>query len=487
MADFTIFRGSTRAWLKIKPSDPFGPYVRTFTKHLLTEREFNKRFRCYIETRRYSHYDPYESRLYIPVGFVERLVDHIEQAGMSADVFPENPEEGRDITLTMNPKWQDRPWQTGAIEYLINGGEPRRGLQFQPGKGKTYCAIKAIVGIGKAAIVIVPGLVEQWEASFKEQTDIGNDLYIIRGFQSVNALVQCDWKPKVMLCSIDTIRMFVNQQGNFASLGMSFEQFLQRYEIGVKVMDEVHLNFHALTQIDLRTNVQHNIYLTATFTSGNPDTRRIFDVVYPSIMRYGAEDYKRYVNVTFYRYYGEVLEKKVVRSKGYSHARYEYEIFKKPNRFKNYMEKVIVPVVNSHYINLKNPGEKCLLFFSTIEMVNLVADYLQKEYPQLVISKYIGGSSEEALGEGVDIIITTPKSAGVGTDIACLRTAINTISEKAPTAVEQKRGRLRELKNGATPEYVDLFDGNLECHIRHWKERSWIHRSRAKAYSEYEI
>ena len=486
MADFTIYQGTTHSYITIRPSDPFGPFVRSFTQGVLAEHEFVPRIRRVITTRKYSDYDVKTSRLYIPVEYTSYLVDHITSAGLTVDIVPIVPIEGRDIKLKINRKWKDKDYQTPAIEYLARDTAPRRGLQFQPGKGKTYCAIRAIVELGKTAIVIVPGLVEQWEHSFKEITNVGSKLNVIRGFKSILALTQCNFKPDILLCSIDTVRAYIKFEDNYQTLPYNFSQFLDHYGVGTKVMDEVHLNFHALTMIDLNANVKNNIYLTATFTSANRDTRKIFNVVFPDTMRYGAMDYERYVNVTIYRYYGEVLERKVIKAKGYSHARYEGEILKKESKFLRYMDEVIRPLIDSHYINLRNPGEKCLLFFSTLEMVHHVKKYLDRVYPKLIINEYIGGVDDDALDK-VDIILTTPKSAGCGTDIKMLRTAINTISELSPTSVEQKRGRLRKLPNGVTPEYVDIFDGNIVRHCEHIKSRSLIHKNRCLSYKEYTI
>ena len=81
MADFTIYQGTTHSYITIRPSDPFGPFVRSFTQGVLAEHEFVPRIRRVITTRKYSDYDVKTSRLYIPVEYTSYLVDHITSAG----------------------------------------------------------------------------------------------------------------------------------------------------------------------------------------------------------------------------------------------------------------------------------------------------------------------------------------------------------------------------------------------------------------------
>ena len=356
--------------------------------------------------------------------------------------------------------------------------------------GKSYVANRAWVSLGKATMIVVAGFVDQWTKVILEQTNVGNKMYVVQGFESLGNLLLSNFKPDVIVWSLATLRAYVYNNENYQDLPVNYEQFLVKYGIGTKIFDEVHLNFHALTQVDLCSNVANNIYLTATFTSANKSTKRIFDKIYPVEMRFGAHDQDRYVAAYFYLWNSDVSEKKCVVMRGYNHTRYEAQLMKKETRFVDFMERVIIPLIRQHYLSIKRPGQKLLIFFATIVMIEKVLDYLTNHLEgDLVINKFVMGVHNRVLDES-DIIVSTHKSCGTARDIKQLRTVINTISCKAETIVSQALGRLRKLKDeaaGDIPVYVDICDGNQSSHMRHYKDRSDIYKHKCLTYDEYRI
>lgn len=355
--------------------------------------------------------------------------------------------------------------------------------------GKTHCAIRALSNLGVASMVVASGLVEQWYESLEKYlpNKSPKDIYIIKGYKTLEQLLGTDIFPKVIVCSLETLRLYVGKQGNYKDIYVSYPEFLKKYGIGCKIFDEVHKNFHAITMMDLYSNIKNNIYLTATFASSNSGVRRIFNTVFPQAMRFGAETYNRYVDIYFCAFKGCVIEKRVVRMRGYSHARYEYEYLRKPNNMTFFVMEVLKPLIENHFLVKRTKSQKCLIFFATIQFINVVLEMLRREYPDLNILPYIGESPDSHLDDGVDIILSTHKSCGTGTDIKNLRTVINTVSVKAvDTLVKQILGRLRVL-DGCTPIMVDMFDINLSSHFRHYKDRSTLYKQLGKSYHEYSV
>jgi len=486
-ATIPVYVGYTHAAIVIPPDHPKGHYIGDLVRRSLTEHTWDPRRRRIFEVRKFCYYDYETSSLRIPIGFLNIFSERLHELGIDTEQrkLPDYPI--RSINLKMNPKFTDRPHQVDAIRYLSDPSTPRRGLSLQPGAGKTYSATKAIANLKHAAIIVVAGLVEQWVKSIREQTNAEDEVYVLKEHRSLEMLMGSDWKPSVFVASLATMRLFMGAKGNYAELPMDFKEFFKHYGIGTKVYDEVHRDFHATTMMDLYTNVPNNIYLTATFTQSGAECRRIFDIIYPTSMRFGEDRYKQYVTVFMYGYHGEVLERKVVTNRGYMHARYEAQLMKTERKFQRYVEMVIKPRIDSHYINVRKKNQKLLIFVSTIQMLQKLKQELEKYYPSLVIKEYVGGSPESNLADGVDIIITVPQKGGTGLDIKNLKTAYNTISTKAPTQIEQWLGRLRELNPGESLIYVDQYDLNLESHQRHVYERREILKRKARDYHEHVI
>ena len=68
----------------------------------------------------------------------------------------------------------------------------------------------------------------------------------------------------------------------------SYDELLRTLGIGIKVVDECHLNFNTNALIDLKSNVKMNIYLSATYQRSSYQGRKIFNMVFPTELKFGS-------------------------------------------------------------------------------------------------------------------------------------------------------------------------------------------------------
>lgn len=481
-----IIRGPTRAIIEVSPYSPYRFVLRYFVKRRLTDYEWEPKFQKFAPNRQYVTFDPRLDLIFIPINFVPLLINELEQEGIPYCFSDERVVRPRKLSVSMLPSFTPRPHQVGIIEYLRQKNVPRKGLATYTGSGKTVSSIAGAIAYGYVTMIIVSGLTQQWLRSIEEFTNITEDkLYLIQGFKSLEDLLNSDLKPDIIVFSLETLRLYIQHEGAYKSI-IPYKRFLKKYGIGTKIIDEVHLNFHADTLIDLKSNVENNVYLTATFTSTNKSTRRIFDLIYPASMRYGSEHSNIYVDVYSYSYCGEVNEQKCMTNRGYMHIKYEKQLLKKRTKLNSFFIRVLYPIINSHWVNKKKDGEKILIYFSMLDTVNAAYNWLVQMYPGYKIAKYVGTAEDSVLVDN-DIILTNPKKSGCGTDIKNLRTIINTVSSKSDTQVLQLFGRLRELPDGTTPEYIETYDINLTSHRRHAGEREVLLMAHARNYIKYHI
>ncbi len=352
----------------------------------------------------------------------------------------------------------------------------------------TYCAIRAITNLANPTLVICDGLVDQWKKEFLEKTTIPeDDIYLIRGAPSLVKLFKHKLQPKIFVASIDTLRPYMVGCNAPYNVIPSYPKFLEHFQIGIKVVDEFHLNFGTLVSIDLRSNVKHNLYLSATPKRSSKQEKKIFDFVFPPKIISGGGEYDKYVNVTFYRYRLELNNQNHFKTiHGYSHAKYESYITNNNLVRQRFMFSVIFPLINSHFVHVRTTGQKLLIFCHTVLFCEVMRDYVAGHFPTMDVRTYTQADPESNLEEA-DIIISTPKSCGTGKDIANLRTVIQTCSIGSEPLVEQILGRLRKLKNGDTPEYVDIFNTALGFHMGHYRRRSNVYKAKALTYKEHEL
>jgi hypothetical protein len=356
--------------------------------------------------------------------------------------------------------------------------------------GKSYSSIKAISLIGRRALVLVEGLTKQWIDDIYEYTELREgEVYLIQGHQSIAALSKNIPypTPKIYVASISTIRNYVIGNSPLYSKFKQFNIFLDYLGIGVKVIDECHLNFATNTTIDMNCNVRHNLYLSATYTRSDSDGKRIFEIVFPPHMRYGESDYKKYVDIYSYTYYiGYIAEKAVITQRGYNQYNFEKYLLKRKSLLSSYYEKIGM-LFESHYLNIKNPNEKLLIIVGTKNLANSLLKYLNDKYKKykLKMAIYFSETEDEVL-DNSDVIISTLGSCGTGRDISRLRSAIVTNSFSSFGANKQALGRLRELPN-IVPEFATMANSAISSHMLHKEERKKIFSQLGRRYIELDL
>lgn len=477
--------------LKVQPNglvDGTSYSVHRFICRHLTEWEYNPRIRREVAVRKYTNYD-FEQRLgKLPRHTLKPLTDEMDLCGVRYEIVHVEVPTGDPLGIQTRPGVEDRDYQTPIIDFLVNSDKPIRPLSQQTGDGKTYCAIKAAVRLDRKAFVLTSGLTAQWKKSFVQFTDIDPDeVYLLQGFKSIADLIQSDFRPKVLIGSTQTIRAYCQREEAYAALP-PIHQFLEAFGIGVKIVDECHMNFFANTQIDLQCQVPVNIYLSATYLRTDACGLRIFNTIFPKSERYGEGNYKKYVNISFYSYdVGYIAEDKDIHTmKGYSHNLYESKMLVDRDTRKEFGQ-VVAQLVRNHFLTLRSPGQKMLILMNTIRGVEMLMGELATHFPELTIKEYIHGSPDTHLGEGVDIIVSTPKSCGTGRDIKNLRTCLLTVSMSSEVQTKQILGRLRALPSGETPEMVDMYNRRYGSHVRHYERRSCLYRQLGLTYQEFSI
>lgn len=481
-----VINGSTRTRIQIGMNHPHMLYLRDIFKEVLSDYEWDKRFHTYNLMNRYYAYSRANGEFMIPSAYAQDIIDTLNGLQAPITISEEKLVTGRDIKMKMASWFTPKPEQVEAIKYLSQPNPPyNKGLSLMTGGGKTVVTIAAIAQRGKAAMIVTSGLTEQWYQSFKKFTNVKNRIVVVQGIQSLMKLMDADKKPDIIIFSLETLRRYVSREENYKDLP-PYEKFIDYFGIDTKVVDECHLNFRTNTLIDLHSNIRNNIYLTATFTSSNAQTRKIFNRIYPVNIRFGADVRDKYIDIWSYGYRYYVPEQCYMRMRGYNHSGYEKYFFKRPTKLRWFFETVLVPLINCHYDSRCKKGDRCLIFFNTLNLIKEAEKFLKHQYPHRKVGVYVG-ESEDMEYNKYEIIISNAKKAGTGTDIKELYTVINTISYASPTMTEQMLGRLRKLPDGTTPHYIEVYNLTCPAHTKHRAARQWIHKRLSKTYHEVNV
>lgn len=420
-------------------------------------------------------------------------VDQTHIKRIDLDVNP-----GALMPITIKPGWEAREDQIGYIDYFVNDKGPvSRLLPLQTGKGKTFCALKAMSQIGKRFVAILrPMYIKKWEGDVHKILDIPKDSVVsIKGGEQLKSLLLMADNDllgdiRVILISNKTYQLWLKAYEQHRSecihLGYAFDPdvFFDKLSAGVRLIDEVHQDLHLQFKTDLYTNVWRSIALSATFFSKDTFTNMIQEIMYPHHNRAKVAELDKYIAscAVFYR----IQNIKLIRTTepgntNYSHNAFERSIIKNPKLLDGYL-KILKYNVEKFFMHDYSQGQKCIVFASSIEMCAIMADFLQKQYSYLTCRKYV---SEDPYGNlhNSDIVVTTVQSGGTAEDVANLKTVILSNSLDSPQSNTQVLGRLRKLDT-MPQRFAYLVCLDIDKQVQYHQSKKELLAQRAKNYNE---
>lgn len=357
----------------------------------------------------------------------------------------------------------------------------------------TFVALNAAAQIGSRLVIIVKaGYVEKWIEDVLKTYEISVDeIMMVKGTANLQALItmakQGLLDSKVIIIGNKCMQAWFKLYALNGKWSMKAgydclpSDFYETIGAGVRLIDEVHQEFHLNYMLDIYTNIERSISLSATLVNNDKFLEKMYDVAYPLLERYSGTPLKRYVNATSVHY---VLEdENSVRttefgSPTYSHHAFEKSILRHRGNMKNNYFDLVDVYIKDGFIRDYKKGEKCLIFCSGIDFCTALCEYLTKVHPELVVKRYVEDDPlSNLLGEG-DIVVSTILSSGTAHDIANLKTVILTVAVDSIQANIQSLGRLREIP-GVITRFYYFVCLNVPKHVEygHRKEKMLMIRA----------
>ena len=175
---------------------------------------------------------------------------------------------------------------SAAAEWAKSKDTPQIFMVSAVGTGKTYTSCVGAVLYKRKTMIVChrSELLKQWRSTLIEK--IGMDDSDIHTLTTEDFLaaeqLQLDLGD-VYLLSHQTFRFALKaMNGDFERIAKSIENL----GIGLKIIDEAHLEFHNIILIDMAMNVKRNLYLTATDGRSSKEEDRIFKYVFTKALKF---------------------------------------------------------------------------------------------------------------------------------------------------------------------------------------------------------
>lgn len=400
------------------------------------------------------------------------------------------------IEFTVDPNFVPRDYQVPIIDYLSQKQPVCKLVGLQTGKGKTASALSANAVLKKIpCIIIKPGFIDKWTEDLVKMYGLALDeIMVVQGGKQLLALLNLvkenKLEYKAIILSNATMRIWLTayERGpEFAEdLGYCIPpyKFFEHVKCGVRLIDEVHLDFHFNFKLDLYTNVEYAISLSATLLTNDPFLRSMHEIAYPIKDRYNSPDLDKYISSYAVHYRFEKPDKirtSEYGSSSYSHGAVEKSIMKHVPTMHAYMNLIDYTLEIGYNKSIKK-DKKCIIFAYSVDMCTAIAKHLEGKYPDYDVRRYVADDPYENLMQP-DVIVSTLGSAGTAVDIPNLTNVILTTAVDSIQSNVQSLGRLRKLDNGETiTEFHYFVCEDIPKHLEYHERKKQMLSQRAKTF-----
>ena len=408
--------------------------------------------------------------------------------------YPDYP----DVEYTMYPHWQDRDYQVLALNYATDPTpHKRKMLPLDPGRGKSYLAMRMLQELrGRGAMLMRKGFIEKWELDFAKTYDMDllKDVLFVSGKDSIMALthqaVAGTADAKLYMISNSSFMRWVDlyEELGDKTLEMGYacrpDELLPLLQVKVRVIDEVHLDFHANFKLDMYTHVEWSLSLSGSMDKDDLMEARMVEIAYPYQQRYLGDIQQPYVDAVGVMFRFEQPHK--IRCDGwkgsYSQVKFEQSILKQPMVRQHYLE-MLTYHLDQEFKKDFRLDDRLVIFVGTVDMATFLVQKLETIYPERSIKRYCR-TEKDVLTDAISgsVIISTLQSAGVNVDIPKLRTVLLYMSIDATASNIQGYGRLRNnVRDGLPPKFYWFTNVNNPKQMRYHRHKEELLRPRVKS------
>lgn len=459
-------------------------------------RQFVRAITCTYATRTR---DEREFRFHIHQ--LEDLLRHLDSNGFPRHVLEiVHHEMYTPATVDMmdNPERRPRDYQIPLIAYLAGPGQSKV-ITLQTGKGKSLIFLKACAQIAQRTALVIQGkFVEQWvEGVYNDYKFKKSDLMVVRGGADMRAMIDIalagELTAKFIIITSGTLnnyyREYEESQPSEFLYNCHPEKLWEVLGVGVRGIDEVHMEFHRNFRADLYANVPKTISLSATLESDDSFIKRMYMIVWPAECRTEQLPFDQYINVVALEY--QFTNPYRIRSEGvnkmYSQIALEQSIMRQKDVLKNFL-KMVTDLVFDQFLAVFEYGQRCIVFACTVEMCDALLECAVRRFPDVSFGRYAAslGDQLKSISEN-DVTFSTLKSAGTAIDVPNLRTVIMTDSVDSVQSNQQAVGRLRRLKDwpDISPQFVYIYAGNnVKQRMYHERKKEKL-KGRVKSHKTF--
>lgn len=436
------------------------------------------------------YYDEKKKELRVPRGYPKEILENIFKDRIFTYMDNKKIDHDVDIQLMNAPRDYTQEstlaFMLGMDPYSFTRGDTQIYVDLPTGNGKTFCGIATMCYFKCRTLIISPNIekvTNQWIDSIMNFTTLKrNDFLHVKGAKMCADIIRGKY---------DNIKVFIVQRSTLLAFIRKYEEdwnmltkLVDAMNVSMKIVDEAHMDFNTIVNIDCFTDVPKTYYMSASPSRSDKDEKRIYKKVFMNVPKHGSKLQTKEQNhiiplILQFKSTPTYEQVKSIKTRyGTSLAKYgDYLLDPEGAR-----DEFIDAYTFALYLlqRFRRRGGKILVLCITIEFCKELQKITQSLFPYLTTGLYVGSKSKEKQKElDADIIFSTTKSMGTGSEFPNHQLTINTLTYSSEITANQISGRIRKQDN-RKGIYCEIVNIAHEVARKHYKEREPHLKKKAK-------
>lgn len=437
------------------------------------------------------HYDEDKQEIRIPRGYP---LESLKNIWKYRDVFYNTPGKTKgDLNISlMNPprnyvQESVLAFMFGVQPYEFTYKDTQLYIDLPTGEGKTFAGIAAMCFYQCRTLVISPNIekvTDQWINSILDFTNLKrNEFLHVKGAKMCADIIRGKYNDvKCFIVQRSTILAFIKKYDNNWEM---LTRLVDAMNVNIKIVDEAHMDFNTIVNIDCFTNVGKTYYMSASPSRSEKNEKMIYRRIFTNVPKHGGKIKTKEQNhiiplILQFKSTPSYQQLKDIKTRyGTSQAKYgEYLLDPEGAR-----EEFLDTYTFALYLLLRfrRRGGKILVLGITIEFCKQLKAYTEQVFPYLKTGLYVGSGKKKEKNKELeaDIVFSTTKSMGTGSEFINHQLTINTITYSSEIMANQISGRIRKQDN-RKGIYCEIVNIAHEVSRKHYIEREKYLKKKAK-------
>ena len=242
----------------------------------------------------------------------------------------------------------------------------------------------------------------------------------------------------------------------------------------IKIIDETNMDFNTIVNIDCFTNVGKTYYMSSSPSRSEKQERIIYKKVFRDVPQHGKKLKTKEQNhiipliIFFKSTPSPEWIKKIKTRYGPSLAKYGEYLLAEDGARDEFLDAYIYALYL--LLQFRRRNGKILVICITVDFAKEMQKITKEVFPYLSTGLFVGSGKDKNKELDNDIIFSTTKSMGTGSEIVNHQLTINTITYASEIIADQISGRIRKQENRKAV-YCELVNINHKVARDHYQKR----------------